>query len=69
MADDLINPDETAFTLSLTRPQLKILYTALKTYYDDLGHEESDIENVVKAIFAKLPSQATIDAIDLNLTG
>ncbi|HUO75146.1 MAG TPA: hypothetical protein VMU39_30580 [Solirubrobacteraceae bacterium] len=66
MADDLIKPDETAFTLYLTAPQLKVLYTALKTYGDDLGHEESDIEDVVKGILAKLPSEETIRAIDLN---
>jgi hypothetical protein len=67
MDDDLIKPGETAFTLYLTRPQLKTLYTALKTYYDDLGHEESDIEEVVQSILAELPSEEAIRSIDLNL--
>ncbi len=67
MSDDLIKPNETAYTLHLTRPQVKIVYTALKTYYDDLGHEEGDIEEVVEAIFAKLPSEAEIEMIDLKL--
>jgi hypothetical protein len=58
---------ETACTLSLTRPEVKILYTVLKTYYDDLGHEEEDIEEIVKSILAKLPSEAEIRAIDLQL--
>jgi len=67
MSDELIRPDETAYTLHLTRPQVKILYTGLKTYYDDLGHEEEAIEEVVEAILAKLPSLAEIRAIDLTL--
>jgi hypothetical protein len=67
MSDDLIRPDETAFTLTLTPPELKMLYTALKTYYDELGHEEGDIEDIVEAVFAKLPSKDEIGAIRLNL--
>lgn len=67
MSDNLIKPDEAAYTLQLTRPQLKILYTALRTYYDDLGREEGDIEEVIEAIFAKLPSEEDIEAIDLKL--
>jgi hypothetical protein len=61
-----IRPNETAFTLSLTRPEMKILYTVMKTYYDDLGHEEGDLEEIVKSILAKLPSEAEIRSIDLK---
>ena len=39
MSDDLIGPDEIAFHLELTAAQLKIVHTALKSLYDDLGHE------------------------------
>jgi len=55
------------FSLTLTRPQLKILHTVLKTYYDDLGREESDIQEIVRSILARLPSEAEIRAIELKL--
>jgi hypothetical protein len=67
MSDDPIKPDETAYTLHLTRPQVKILYAVLKAYYDELGHEESEIEEIVRSILAGLPSEEEIRAIDLKL--
>lgn len=69
MTADEIRPSGTAFTLSLTRPEVKILYTVMKTYYDDLGHEEGDLEEIVRSILAKLPSEAEIRAIDPKLQG
>ena len=42
--DDLIAPDEIAYRLDLTAAQLKIVHTALKSLYDDLGHEEHDVK-------------------------
>ena len=55
------------YTLSLTPPELKVLYTVVKTYYDDLGHEEADLEEILRSILAKLPSAEEIQAIDLKL--
>jgi hypothetical protein len=66
MSDDLIGPDEIAFHLELTAAQLKIVHTALKSLYDDLGHEESDVEHIVAAVLAKLPGEHEIRAIDLD---
>jgi hypothetical protein len=63
---DLIAPDEIAFRLELTAAQLKIVHTALKALYDDLGHEERDVGHVVQAVLAKLPGEHEIRAIDLN---
>src|SRR5690242_5877578 len=63
---DLIGPDETAFRLELTAAQLKIVHTALKSLYDDLGHEEHDVKQVVQAVLAKLPGEHEIRAIDLD---
>jgi hypothetical protein len=63
---DLIAPDEIAFRLELTAAQLKIVHTALKALYDDLGHEERDVMQVVQAVLAKLPGEHEIRAIDLN---
>ena len=66
MADDLIQPGETAYHLNLTAAQLKIVYTALKSLYDDLGHEERDVQQVVASVLDKLPDEHDIRAIDLN---
>ena len=64
--DDLIQPDETAFRLELTAAQLKIVHTALKALFDDLGHDERDVKAVVAAVLAKLPGEHEIRAIDLD---
>jgi len=64
--DDLIAPDETAFRLDLTAAQLKIVHTALKSLFDDLGHEERDVKQIVSAVLAKLPGEHEIRAIDLE---
>ena len=63
---DLIAPDEIAFRLELTAAQMKIVHTALKSLYDDLGHEEHDVKQVVQAVLAKLPGEHEIRAIDLS---
>jgi hypothetical protein len=64
--DELIGPDEIAYRLELTAAQLKIVHTALKSLFDDLGHEERDVKQVVQAVLAKLPGEHEIRAIDLN---
>jgi hypothetical protein len=66
MAEDLIQPGEIAYRLELTAAQLKIVHTALKSLYDDLGHEENDVKQVVSAVLDKLPSEHDIRAIDLK---
>jgi hypothetical protein len=66
MADDLIGPEETAYRLELTAAQLKIVHTALKSLYDDLGHEEHDFKRVVSSVLDKLPGEHEIRAIDLS---
>ena len=67
MAEDIGKPNNTAFRLELEPAELKIVHTALKTLYDDLGHEENDVEALVRSVLAKLPGDAEIAAIDLNL--
>jgi hypothetical protein len=63
---DLIGPDETAYRLEMTAAQLKVTWTALKTFFDDLGHEEHDVRAVIGEVLAKLPGEHDIRAIDLN---
>src|SRR3954467_1505501 len=65
-ASDLIGPDEIAFRLELTPAQLKVTWTALKTFFDDLGHEEHDVRSVVREVLDKLPGEHDIRAIDLG---
>ncbi|HEY3020755.1 MAG TPA: hypothetical protein VGJ32_11200 [Solirubrobacteraceae bacterium] len=65
-AQDLIGPDETAYRLELTAAQLKVTWTALKIFFDDLGHEEQDVRQFVAQVLAKLPGEHDIRAIDLN---
>jgi hypothetical protein len=63
---DLIQPNETAYRLELTPSQLKITHTALKSLYDDLGHEETDVKRIVAEVLAKLPGEHDVRAIDLD---
>ena len=63
---DLITPGEIAFRLELTAAQLKIVHTALKALFDDLGHEEHDVKQIVQAVLAKLPGEHDVRAIDLG---
>jgi hypothetical protein len=68
MADDFLaplQPGETAYSLDLTAAQLKIVHTALKGLFDDLGHDEHDVKSVVASVLAKLPDEHSIRAIDL----
>jgi hypothetical protein len=67
MADDnIIGPDEPAYRLELTAAQLKVTHTALKSLFDDLGHEERDVQGIVREVLAKLPDEHDIRAIDLK---
>ncbi len=66
MDSDLIKPGETAYRLELTAAQLKIVHTALKSLFDDLGHEERDVKQIVASVLAKLPGEHEIRAIDLD---
>ena len=66
MSEDLIQPDEVAYRLELTAAQLKIVYTALKSLFDDLGHDEHDVQDVVASVLDKLPGEHEIRAIDLG---
>jgi hypothetical protein len=68
MADEahLIAWDEPAFRLELTAAQLKVTHTALKVFFDDLGHEDRDVRAVVLEVLSKLPSDHDMRAIDLG---
>ena len=64
--DNLIGPDETAYTLELTPSELKVTYAALHAMLDDFGHEESDVQHIVRAVLDKLPGEHDVRSIDLE---
>ncbi len=68
-ADDLnlIGPDEIAYRLELTPAELKITFTALKTFLNDFGHDEYDVQRIVRSVLAKLPPPESLEGIDLRL--
>jgi hypothetical protein len=62
----LIGPDEIAYRLELTPAQLKITYTALKSFLDDFGHDERDVHDLVREVLDKLPGEPAIRMIDIG---
>ena len=69
MADDdtnLIPADAPVLDLQLNAAEMKVTYTALKTYFDDFGHEESDLHTLVRGILGRLPGEHDMRAIDLD---
>jgi hypothetical protein len=66
MTDELTPPGQITYRLDLTAAQLKIVYTALRSLYDDLGHEEHDVKQVVASVLDKLPGEHDMRAIDLR---
>ncbi|MEA2363548.1 MAG: hypothetical protein QOD71_2693 [Thermoleophilaceae bacterium] len=72
MPDDesnLIGPHETAYRLDLTPAQLKITWTALKSLLDDFGHDERDVQEIVRQVLEKLPDEHAIRSIDISGRG
>jgi hypothetical protein len=62
----LIGPDEIADRLDLTPPQLKITWTALKSFADDFGHDERDVHRVILEVLDKLPDEHALKDIDIG---
>ena len=70
MANDdigLIEPDEIAYRLDLTPPELKLTYSALKALLNDFGHDEYDVQRIIRSVLNKLPPPESIESIDLAL--
>ena len=63
---NLIPADEPILDLQLTAAEMKVTYTALKSYFDDFGHEESDLHELVRGILSRLPGEHDMRAIDLE---
>jgi hypothetical protein len=63
----LIGPDETAYRLDLTPGELKVTYTALRALLNDFGHDEYDVQRIVRQVLDKLPPAESVESIDLRL--
>ena len=63
----MADAEANAFTLELTATELKITHTALRSLLDDFGHDERDVARLIRAVLAKLPDDAEIQAIDLSV--
>ena len=59
------DPDEILFHLGLTRAQMKVTHTALRSLMYDFGHDERDVAAIVHEVLAKLPSDSDMRLIDL----
>jgi hypothetical protein len=59
--------EETAYRLELEPAELKVTHTALRALLNDLGHDEYDVQRIVRAVLAKLPPAEEVEAIDLRL--
>ena len=69
MADEdlhLIGPDDVAYRLDLTPAQLKITWTALRSFLDDFGHDERDVAAIVREVLEKLPDEHAIRSIEIR---
>ena len=55
------------YRLELTPSELKITHTALRSLLNDLGHDEYDVQRIVRAVLEKLPPAQEVEAIDLQL--
>jgi hypothetical protein len=64
---ELINRDEIAYRLELTPPELKVTYTALRAMLSDFGHDEYDVQRIIRGVIEKLPPASSIESIDLGL--
>jgi hypothetical protein len=62
----LIGPDEIAYRLDLTPAQLKITWTALKSFADDFGHDERDVHQIIREVLEKLPDEHALKDIDIR---
>jgi hypothetical protein len=54
------------YHLELTPAQLKITHTALKSLLDDFGHEEHEVQQIIRDVLDKLPDEHSIRAISLD---
>jgi hypothetical protein len=50
-----------SYTIELTASELRIVHAALRSFMNDFGHDERDVNDQVRAVLRKLP-----DAMELS---
>ena len=53
--------------LELGPSELKVTYMALKSFLNDFGHDEYDVQRLIRSVIDKLPPPESIESIDLRL--
>lgn len=66
MSDDEARPGPFRYHVELTPAQLKITHTALRSLLDDFGHEQSDVQKVIREVLDKLPDEHAMRAVRLD---
>ncbi len=59
-------PEGHTLTVSLTPPQMKITYSAVKLLLNDLQRGQAEEREVLRGILEKLPDEHTMRAIQLD---
>jgi hypothetical protein len=59
--------EDESYRLELSPAELKVTYTALRALMNDFGHDEYDVQRIVRSVLEKLPPGQEIEAIDLHL--
>ena len=70
MANDdigLIEPDEIAYRVELTPAELKLTYSALKALLNDFGHDEYDVQRIIRSVLSRCHQPESMESIDLRL--
>lgn len=57
--------EQIGYTLHLSPPQLKVVHTAVKTMFDDFGHDEPEVREVLREVLDKLPDEASVRAVKI----
>ncbi len=66
MSNDEPSPGPFKYHVELTPAQLKITHTALHSLLDDFGHDQSDVNKVIREVLDKLPDEHAMRAIRLD---
>jgi hypothetical protein len=64
--DDNTSPGPFRYNLELTPAQLKITHTALHSLLDDFGHQQSDVNAVIREVLDKLPDDHAMRTVRLD---
>lgn len=56
------------YKLELTPAEMKVTHTALTAMLHDFGHDERDVQALIRSVLVKLPAEDELRAVDLGLS-